>query len=87
MGANDHIKKMNMKVSNALKPKSAYAKQNSPKNSPAKSNAGSVSDCQSSNTNSEVWDPKLFEGLSRDQKKKLRKKLQRKRRQEKKSSS
>ena len=31
---------------------------------------------KSSNTNQQVWDPKLFEGLNPKQKKNLRKKLQ-----------
>lgn len=75
MGKNDHIKNMNMKVAGTLK-----QKKNKSKDSPDKTN-DTLSDCQSSNTNNEVWDQKLFEGLSAKQKKNLRKKLQRKRKQ------
>lgn len=46
-----------------------------------------MSECQSSNTANEVWDPKLFVGLNAKQKKNLRKKLQRKRKKEKLNSS
>jgi serine/threonine-protein kinase SRPK3 len=76
MGNNDHIKKINMKVAGTLKPKKES------KESPSK-NTDTMSECQSSGTNNEVWDPKLFEGLNSKQKKNLRKKLQRKRRKEK----
>jgi hypothetical protein len=78
MGNNDHIKNINMKVAGTLKPKKES------KESPSK-NTDTVSDCQSNGTNNEVWDPKLFEGLTSKQKKNLRKKLQRKRRKEKNS--
>jgi serine/threonine-protein kinase SRPK3 len=76
MGKNDHIKEMNMKVAGTLPPKK---KAEAAKDSPSKT-ADTVSECQSSNTASEVWDPKLFVGLSAKQKKNLRKKLQRRRR-------
>lgn len=71
MGKNEHIKNMNMKVAGTLKP----PKKNE---SPNKTD-GTASECQSSNTNNEVYDPKLFEGLTSKQKKNLRKKLQRQR--------
>jgi serine/threonine-protein kinase SRPK3 len=54
MGKNDHIKMLNMKVAGTLK-------ATSKKRKPSKDEA---SDAGSSMTNSEVWDPKLFEGLT-----------------------
>ena len=70
MGKNEHIKNMNMKVAGTLKPP--------PKTESPQKTDGTASECQSSTTN-EVYDPKLFEGLSSKQKKNLRKKLQRQR--------
>ena len=77
MGKNEHIKNMNMKVAGTLKPKKKHE-------SPDKT---SISDCQSSNTNSDVYDSKLFEGLNAKQKKNLRKKLQRQRKKKEKLNS
>lgn len=71
MGKNDHIKNMNMKVAGTLKTK----KKTVSKESPSKNTVDSLSECVSSNTITEVWDPKLFEGLNSKQKKNLRKKL------------
>lgn len=75
---------MNMKVAGTLPPKNQVEEES--KDSPSKTN-DTLSECQSSNTNTEVWDPKLFVGLNAKQKKNLRKKLQRKRKKEKINSS
>lgn len=77
---NEHSKNINMKVAGTLKVKKK-------KESPSKNANDTVSECQSTSTNNEVWDPKLFEGLTSKQKKNLRKKLQRKRKKEKINSS
>lgn len=79
MGKNDVIKNMNMKVAGTLpnsKPKL--------KESPSKdlSTSKMDSECQSTRTDNEVWDAKLFEGLTSKQKKNLRKKLQRQRKKQ-----
>lgn len=73
MGKNDVIKTMNMKVAGTLpvKPKKDAAKELSA--------SKQDSECQSTSTANEVWDAKLFEGLTSKQKKNLRKKLQRQR--------
>ena len=68
MGNNDHIKNMNMKVAGTLKKKDGASESKEDK-----------SDLQSQATNQEVWDTKLFEGLTKKQKQNLRKKLQRQR--------
>lgn len=74
MGKNDVIKTMNMKVAGTLptKPKKETSKELSA--------SKQDSECASNQTANEVWDAKLFEGLTSKQKKNLRKKLQRQRR-------
>ena len=75
MGKNDNIKKMNMKVAGTL---GNYLNQK------VNSNTGELEDMTKKeldaskvedNKNKEVWDQKLFEGLTSKQKKNLRKKL------------
>lgn len=70
MGKNDVIKTLNMKVAGTLPVK---GKKDVFKDSKQDS------ECQSTSTANEVWDAKLFEGLTSKQKKNLRKKLQRQR--------
>lgn len=88
MGKNEHIKKMNMKVAGTLgnylsqKVESAQKekeKEDSPNKNDVSLTSKEDSECISTNTNNEVWDKSLFEGLTSKQKKNLRKKLQRQR--------
>ena len=75
MGKNDVIKNMNMKVAGTLPNSKQKLQETSKEDSASKLD----SECQSTRTDNEVWDTKLFEGLTSKQKKNLRKKLQRQR--------
>ena len=73
MGKNEHIKNMNMKVAGTLghlKPKKEVNEADT-----------SITQSESKSINN-VWDMKLFEGLTAKQKKNLRKKLQRQRKKQ-----
>lgn len=84
MGKNDAIKKANMKIAGTL---GNYLNQKVNTKTgelvdPYKNEKEKDLDTStiSKTSGSQVWDPKLFEGLNAKQKKNLRKKLQRKRR-------
>lgn len=75
MGKNDNIKKMNMKIAGTV---GNYLNQKVNAKTGDLVDPHSKKDLDTSTiSNNQVWDPKLFEGLTAKQKKNLRKKLQR----------
>ena len=87
MGKNGNIKKMNMKVAGTLgnylnqkvNSKTGELEERSKKELDASTADDKNEDKDNKDEKKEVWDQKLFEGLTSKQKKNLRKKLQRQR--------
>lgn len=79
MGKNDHIKKMNMKIAGTIgnylnqKVNAKTGVLEDPNKKDKDLDTSTISKTES--TTEQVWDPKLFEGLTAKQKKNLRKKL------------